>query len=533
MSGADQLLPLVGDVEQTRSDRIRALATRLWRRVAYPRISVFASAMIVLVGCLLAGRLLLGVPATVSVLIAGGTLAGGIVTLSSDRPPLQLLGGLMLYPAGGIAVAALDLPLQLLSTSPIGAMATFIVITALGVAGTSITLAASRRPAAAMLDQANSRGLRSVLGGGLAILVTTVPGIAFATGATAAAGGLLGDVARELLGTTTGFAALVFPLLMTVALLSLSRAVGSVPVDVLVPAASRWRVQWTQTRLHRGFTIGSRLSLLLLLVLPVVAFLGGSLRIEGLRGVLSGGSLLVVRVVATSVAIRVLLLVSIAAAWLTICGVLVLRWIHGMPIEALARRLAAFIGGFIGAVLGAGGLVAIGLAGAVHDAVGDVFGPVAAIVFDGMGAYGLGVVLLVLVGFVAVLLSDTVRLVAIYGLSTAVATPGLGATALVVLSLITVLTGNALYGFVVMALAMVAWDTGEYGDGLQRELSPDAATTRAELLHVAWSLVVGGVVVAVAYGLGTILTVARTAPAPGFVALVLAVVAALVLINSL
>jgi len=44
------------------------------------------------------------------------------------------------------------------------------------------------------------------------------------------------------------------------------------------------------------------------------------------------------------------------------------------------------------------------------------------------------------------------------------------------------------------AAAFVLWDIGEYADGIRTELGRDAATMRAELVHVGGTVLSGGVV---------------------------------------
>jgi hypothetical protein len=99
---------------------------------------------------------------------------------------------------------------------------------------------------------------------------------------------------------------------------------------------------------------------------------------------------------------------------------------------------------------------------------------------------------------------------------------------------VALVVGATVLAFGVAALAVVAWDIGEYGRGLGEELLADARTTRAELTHASGSFAVGIAAVLVALGLGALLSGAAAIPSTvALAALVLAVGAATLLLYSL
>lgn len=526
--------PLAETEPPTRRERMRSRLAGARRRLGRVRGASVASGAVALLTALLVGRLVLGLAATAQALLAGALLGSAVYTLASERPPAQMLGAGLLVPGGLLVVASMGLPASLALGRPGAAMAAFGTVLAVGTVGFVAVLAGSSVLEGGELSAANSRAASALVGPIVLLGSLVLPNLGLAGALVEIVAGVFGAAVGHLLADPPALAPFVFPLLLLSTALLVRRALRTLPVDTLVAADRRETVVTRLASVERGVTFVALLGFGLLVALPLLAAGGGIPDLTGLRsGLPAGLAGPVIGVVAAPV-VRFLLLGVAALSVLVTAGYRLARMASRASPQSLARRLAPPLGGLLAAATVTGLLTVSGAAGTLRgellDAVGtglvgplSAFDPVAlGVVVAGLGLFAASSALRTLGGVVLLI-----------GANRAVG-PMLAGLVTFVLAAVALLVGAGALAFVVAALAVVAWDLGEYGRGLGEELVPGARTTRAEVTHAAGSLGVGAVAVGAALGVGNLLGGAVAAPgAVALVALTLATVAAVLLLSSL
>lgn len=498
------------------------------------RAVAVGSGVVALLVALLVGRLVLGLDATGQTLLTGAAFAAAVYTLASDRPPVQALGAACLVPAGLLAIATLALPATTAARSAASGLVVLATVLSVGVVGFVVVLAGTRAPDDGRLRAANARATSALLGPVALLALLLVPNLGLAGQVT----GLLADgvdaAVGHLLARPPGLAPVVFPVLLAAAAVSLRRALRAVPFDVLVAPEHRDAVVARLAAIERGAGVAIGAAVALLVGLLAVAAAGGSFDLAGLRAGLPAGLAGPVATLLTALALRVLLLAVAGASLLVSTAVRVVDFARRASPQAVAQRLAPSLGGLLAAAGVAALLTTSGVADGLRERLADAVGSDLFAVVTGFDPYALGVVVGLLAVFAAAVALRTLGLlVRILGTRRAVG-PALAGLVTFSLAAVALLVGAGALAFAAAALAVVAWDLGEYGRGLGEELVADAPTTRAEVTHAAGSLAVGAVAVVAALGLSALLGGAAALPAPvGLLALVLATGTAAVLLASL
>jgi hypothetical protein len=526
--------PLAETEPPTRRERMRNRLAGARRRLGRVRGASVASGAVALLAALLVGRLVLGLGATVQTLLAGILLGSAVYTLASERPPVQVLGAGLLVPGGLLVVASTGLPASLMLDSFGAAMAALATVTAVGTVGFVAVLSGSNVPEDGELSAANSRAASALVGPVVLLGLLVLPDLGLARAVITIVTGVFGAVVGHLLAEPPDLAPFVFPLLLLATALLVRRALRSVPVDTLVAAERREAVVTRLASVERGATLTALLGFGLLVALPLLAAGGGIPDLTGLRAGLPAALAGPVLALVAAPLLRLLLLGVAAVSFLAMTGYRVARLVSRASPQSLARRLAPPLGGLLAAAVVTGLLTVSGGAATLRD---ELLGAVGAGLAGPLSAFDPVALGVVVAGFGLFASASALRslggVVLLVGATRAVG-PTLAGLVTFVLAAVALLVGAGALAFVVAALAIVAWDLGEYGRGLGEELVAGARTTRAEVTHAAGSLGVGAVAVGTALGVGSLLSGAAAVPgAAALVALTLATVAAVVLLYSL
>ncbi|NIC00513.1 hypothetical protein [Halobacterium sp. R2-5] len=419
---------------------------------------------------------------------AGGGVLAVATGLASREEPIAVFAASVLAPAGGVAVlaaaglSAADFPLLADVLDPA-------VVVAIAAAGFGATAAFTGGVGGGAIGRAFS-----------VVVVTTV--LPFLGAVVAIVGrvrsdagilGELGDVAGALVGlatTPTGsdVDVVVFFVLVAATARALAAGVEAAPVVELAPRDERAAV----SRATR-YAVVVCLSVWRLFALSwAVVFVAYAAGIAD--RVLSGvpdGLVSLVGAVASSGAVRTLLLAAIAVSVLVVSVLWLARLATGDHRESLRRVAPAVGGGVLAVVVGvvfAERVVAEARAALPEQAHSS---------FDGVVAT-FGEPALALAGLLAPLAALSALLLAFAGLGWVRAIPQRSAPAAVAAGALVVAAAAAgmqdaprEFVFALVAAGMVAWDVGEYGVGLAAELDRRAPTVRAEVVHVGAAVAVG------------------------------------------
>lgn len=476
-------------------DRDRFAALR--RRLVAVGPSEWAGAGASVFAALFAGRLVVGFGSALVALLAGGLLAAVVHLLRGDRPLAQAAGMGLLPVASLLQVAALTVPLGVLTEAdrgPPAAGVALVTVIAVGTVGFTAALFASRAPGERRVWRGTKRLVRGLLGA--VVVAFVVAGFDRALGEfLGGALDLLGGGLLDLLLAVGGFRALApytFAVVLMLSGVAGRWAARRLPLDEAVAPAQREAVRETLDHAARAgyyLAIGGVGALVLAVVLGVAfrapfhpefaAGFGPALE------PLVGGLL-------TTGFVRVPLLLVVAGAVLGVVGFKLLRIARRLTAAYAVRLLTPSVAGALAAVAYAA-VLSQGAVTRVVRAVEDT-SPGAADLLTVLDPFAMVVVAVVLAGWLTAL--SLGLLVLAGGLAPARAIgPAFAAAATFVLALSVVATGSAA-GLFVAALALLVWDAGELAGGVRAELG-DAPSRRAELVHLGGSLAVGlgGVVV--------------------------------------
>lgn len=526
--------PLAETEPPSRRARLRNRLTDARRRLARVRGVSVASGGVALLAALLVGRLVLGLGATAQALLAGLLLGSAVYTLASERPPVQVLGAGLLVPGGVLVVASTGLPASLVLDSLGAAMTALATVVAVGTVGFVAALAGSNVPEDGELSAANSRAASALIGPVVLFGLLVLPDLGSVRAVLDIIVGVFGAVVGQLLANPPDLAPFVFPLLLITTALLVRRALRTVPVDTLVAPERRESVVIRLASVERGATFAALVGFGLLVALPLLAAGGGIPDLTGLRRSLPAGLAGPAVALVAAPALRVLLLGVAVGSLLATTGYRVARLVSRASPQSIARRLAPPLGGLLAAAVVTGLLTASGGAATLRD---ELLGAVGAGLAGPLSAFDPVALGVIVAGFGLFAAASALRslggVVLLIGATRAVG-PTLAGLVTFVLAAVALLVGAGALAFVVAALAIVAWDLGEYGRGLGEELVLGARTTRAEVTHAAGSLGVGAVAVGTALGVGSLLGGAVAVPGgAALVALILATVAAVLLLYSL
>ena len=455
---------------------------------------------------LVAGLAMLGVVAfaandaratygSVAFLAAGG---GGLLAVSTGLAtrdePLAVFGASVLAPAGGVLVLAAaglsvaDFPLL------DGLLDPFVVL-GVAAAGFGAVAAFTGGVGGGAVGRAFSVVVATTVLPFLAAVAAFVARLQGETGLLGEFGGVFGALS-DLVVTPTGgtIDVVVFVVVLAATARALAAGVEAAPLVELAPRSRRDQVA-TASR----YAIAVCLSVWRLSALGwafvFVAFVTGIA--DTAVSSIPNAPVSLVGALASSGAVRTFMLATIGVSLLVFAALRVGRLVTGDNRDSFRRVAPTAGGGVLSVVVGVvfAERIVTEARSALPEQADPVFENVVGIV---------GEPALALAGLLAPLAGLTALLFVFAGLGRLRAVPQRGAPAAVAaagLVLAAAFAGiqGAPRGFVfgLVAAGMVVWDVGEYGVGLAAELTRRAPTARAELVHVAVSVVVG---VAAYYG---------------------------------
>lgn len=450
------------------------------------------------------GSTLVGRRLAVLATVAGLAAALATVLLASDRPLVRGLGAVVAVPvAVPVSASMLFASALAMTSSGVGAIAGLTVWT-LVVAAFAAGLVAWRRFGRGGVRRGSTGAMLAAIGVAIVVVVPVLPRADLRARALAAVGDVIGAAWDGLVAAEGSVATVSFAGLVLVAAGCSSRALAVLPVERLVPPDRRDSLATTIAEFRRGCSITIRGA-----IATLVGAVGAPVVVDRLEGpVLTPTDLrttlptLVGEAVAALVTTAGVRLVLIALAGIAF-GLVVLEWgrrVLGRGPSIVVARLVAPIAG--------GALVGFVLARALADP--SIEADLEAILRTALEGRAPAAVVDVLVSAPASVLVAAVLVAALVGLSSFLRTVtmlravrvlperaisgALAAGAIFVLAVGLAVVGRLEPAIWTTAGAFVLWDIGEYADGVRTELGRDAATMRAELVHVGGTLLTGGVV---------------------------------------
>ncbi|WP_201293955.1 DUF7519 family protein [Natronorubrum halalkaliphilum] len=481
--------------------RVLTTAKRgLWTALARPTASDVAMVVWTLSIGLLVGSRLVGLE--LAGLATGAGLGAALATmlLASDRPVVRGFGG------------AVAVPVAVFVSSPM-LLAGALAVASSGVgffAGLSVWALIIAALAAGLVswDRLGSGGVRRGATGTMlaafgvlaVVVLRIVPESAVRDRAGTAAMDVLGSAGEILVAAADSWAVVSFAGLLLVAAFASSRTLGYLPLERLVPPDRRGSLAAGIERSRWGCSLAVRVAI----ALTVAAFAASSVtdRIESvpiapaeLCSALPAPAGDVIATLVTSSGVRIALL-SLVAVTLSLALLEWVRRVLGRNVaRVLARLVAPAIGGAAVALVLARGLSETALEADLEGALEGTAPPSVVELLGAFPAFAIAAAILVAALFVlSSLLWSVAMLRALRILPARAIGAALAAGAVFCLAVGLAVVGQVEPAILTATGAFVLWDIGEYADGVRTELGREAATLRAELVHVGGSLLTGAVV---------------------------------------
>lgn len=483
----------------TLASAVRGVRTALRRPTASDIAMLCCTLAIgIAVGSTLVGRRL-------AALAIGAGLAAALPTvlLASERPLVRGVGGVVAVPAALVVSSAMLLAGVLALTSSVGLLAG-VTVWALVAAAFAAGLVSWRRFGRGGVRRGSTGTMLAAVGVLAVAVVPILPRARLRARALAAATDTLGALEDVLLTPDPSLTVVSFAGLVLVAAVCSSRALAALPVERLVPPDRRGSIATAVGELRRGCSLAIRGAIAML-----VAAVGAPLVVERLEGPTVTplelrvtlpapiGDALAALVTTPGVRLALLAFAGIGL------GLLALEWGRRVlgrgPSLVVARLVAPIAGGALVAVVLARGLAGPALAVDLETLVRTALeGTAPASVLDFLTSVPpfvlLAAVLVVALGTVSSLLWAVTTLRIVRVLPRRATAGALASGAVFVLAVALAIAGRLEPAIWTTAGAFVLWDIGEYADGVRTELGRDAATMRAELVHVGGTLLTGAVV---------------------------------------
>lgn len=521
--------PLVDTERRTLRQRAADAFANARHRLTAPRLSDGVSAVVALVATALVGSLVLGRTAVVG--LAGGVaVAVALYLLNSDRTPVRLVGGIVVFVAGLACALTLEAAFGALETSPVAALVTLIVTGATVAVGVAAPLAATRSPDRGRFLVATKRAFLALLGALALLAVFISPDLKLVTAALDLAVGAVSAILGHLLGSPPTYTVMTAPFVALAATLSVLWAIRVVPIDALVPPSSREAVVDALDRAERilGYLFLGCVVWIIGVVGLFITF--GTAQLQQLLFVVPPNVARVLGLLALPSAARFLLLGLTAVALGSGLATRALRRVRRMNAQWLARALAPALGGAtITAALGWYLSRGAGLA-TFRRGLRVVDNPVAEFLAT-LGPYRLAVALLLACGVVALATLFGFSVLTVLVLPNRLTGPALAAFGVFTCALVAALIGAALPALVGAVAAVIVWDANTFGRELRDQLPSGPSSARTELVHLAGSLAVGAVAIGVAVLVAGSVGAVAAPSATALVALLLAAGAGLTLLS--
>ncbi|WP_226004436.1 DUF7519 family protein [Natrinema salinisoli] len=489
---------------ETARDTLESAVRGVRRTLRQPTASDVAMLCCTLAIGLAVGTTLVGGRLAALAMGAGFAAALTTVFLASERPLVRGLGGVVAVPVAVLVSSPLLLAgVLVLTSSSVGVIAGG-AVWVLVVASVAAGLVSWQQFGRGGVRRGSTGTMLATSGVVAVVVLPILPRADLRDRAVAAAADVLGVIQDELITPEGSLAVVSFTGLVLVAAVLSSRALAAVPAERLVPPDRRDALAAAVDGLRRGCSLATRAAIVL-----TVAAVAAPLIVEQfgtppvtpveLRAALPAPAGDGLATLVTTPGIRSAL-VALAAVALGLVSLERLRGILGRgPAIVVARMVAPMVGG---------GLVALVLATALADPAAEA--DLRGILQTALAGRAPPSVLEFLTSVPPLVLVAGVLVLALSSLSSLLWTvtmlravrllPGratgaaLAAGAVFALAVGLAINGRLEPAIWTTAGAFVLWDIGEYADGIRTELGRDAATMRAELVHVGGTILAGGVV---------------------------------------
>lgn len=485
---------------ETGRETVASLRRALWQALARPTASDVAMVVTTLaIGVAIGSRL---VGAELAALAMGAGLGAAVATrlLASRRPIVRGLGGVVAVPVAVLVSSpALLAGALALSSSGVGLFAG-LAVWALVVAALAAGLVSWERLGDGGVRRAATGTTLTAIGVVGVVALRILPDSGARELAGAAAMDLFGVAGDVLIAADGSWPVVSFVGLLLATAFASSRTLGYLPVERLVPPDRRGRLAEAIARVRRGCSLLSRAALALGLAavaapLAIQEIDAMPLSPAALRTILPAPAGDALAALVTASGLRV----ALGAVLLFVLSVALLEWIRrflGANVaHVLARLVAPSVGGALVALVLARAFSSMALAA---DIEGLLEGAAPSSVVELIGAFPAfalaALALVIALGSLSSLLWSVVSLRLIRVLPPRAIGAALAAGAVFLLAIALAVVGQVAVAIVTATGAFVLWDIGEYADGVRTELGRDAATTRAELVHVGGAALTGAVV---------------------------------------
>jgi len=492
--------------------RATAVSTVVAETLAAIRLTAAVSGGAVLVAALLVGTQLLGLPLTGLAITAGASLALGLYALNSDRLWVSLVAGALLTPAAALLAATLGVGVAFAVQSGVAighvtelALLLLVVGSFAGVL-TVVPLREEEVIAGAFMRFIGMLLPLTLVQLLVAAAVTWESTVLFLARLVVDSPAPLLAVAEPLLAPDGGGALLTLLLYPVLVVFLLRLVVGSLPLVRLFPPRQRssisTQIDHVRSRLGTAVFVAGTVAVLAYLGAAVVGLSTPSALRTRLEPPLSG----VADWLLTSVVLRMVLLVVVGGMVAILVAEQVRRRARRRSDAELLRYALPAVGAVIAAVVIGLGLELLVSPGQLLPMIPLTLRPTAeAVLASGIFPAAL------LGAFVSLIVVGTlfIALTLIVGspvLPERALGPALAGTAVFGLALVLALfQGSAAVAFTAAALALIAWDTGEFATGLTEDLPAGATTLRGEVVHVGGTLTVGVLAVLSAFVLAVLI----------------------------
>ena len=487
-------------LRETVRECLESVRRGLWTALARPTASDVAMIAATLAIGLAVGSRLVG-PELAGLAIGGGLGAAlATVLLASRRPIVRALGGVVAAPVAVLVSSpALLAGALALSSSGVGRFAG-LAVWGLIVAALAAGLCAWDRLGDGGVRRGATGTTLTAVGVLAVVVLRVLPESDVRERAGAAAMDLLGVAGETVVAADGSWAVLSFAGLVLAAAFASGRTLGYLPLERLVPPDRRGTLADAVARLRRACSLVSRVAIaagIATVVAPLALQEVDSMPMTpaSLRTVLPAPAGDAAATLVTASGLRIALLAVLAVA----AGLALLEWsrrfLGANVAHVLARLVAPCAGGALVALVLARALSATALE---TDLEGLLEGAAPSSVVELIGAFpafALGAVLLAIaLGTLSSLLWSVTALRLVRILPARAIGAALAAGAVFLLAIGLAVVGQVEPAIATAAGAFVLWDVGEYADGVRAELGREAATLRAELVHVGGTALTGAVV---------------------------------------
>ncbi|MFB1065986.1 hypothetical protein [Natrinema sp. H-ect4] len=476
----------------------------LRRALRRPTASDVAMLCCTLIICIAVGATLVGLE--LAALAVGAGLAAAVTTalLASRRPLVRGIGGILAVPTAVLVSSPALLAGALALTSSSVGLIAGAAVWSLVVAAFAAGLVSWQRFGRGGVRRGSTGTTLAAIGVAAVAAVPIVPRADLRARAAAAVTDTVGQLWAALVTSPEPWTVVSFAGLVLVAAFLSSRALAAIPLERFVPPDRRDALATAVDAVRRSCSLSIRGAIAL-----VIAAVGAPLAVDRLEGpTVTPADLRTELPAPVGDAVATLVTTGdLRAGLLALAGIAVAllvlerarRAAGRGPAVVIARLLAPIVGGALVALVLARALAGSALEAEIRTTLttglGGVAPPSVLEFLTSVPAFVLvAIVLILALGSLSSLLWTVTMLRVVRVLPRRGIAAALAAGSVFALAIGLAAVGRLEPAIWTAAAAFVLWDIGEYADAIRTELGRDAATMRAELVHVGGTVLSGGVV---------------------------------------